>query len=79
MQGIIIENISNLYKIKTQNQIYNSTARGKLKKDDITPIVGDVVEFEVINEENKSAVIEKIHERKVYIRRPKMANLTQLV
>lgn len=79
MQGIIIENISNLYKIKTQNQIYNSTARGKLKKDDITPIVGDVVEFEVINEENKSAVIEKIHERKVYIKRPKMANLTQLV
>ena len=79
MQGIIIENISNLYKIKTQNQIYNSTARGKLKKDDITPIVGDVVEFEVINEENKSDVIEKIHERKVYIKRPKMANLTQLV
>lgn len=63
----------------SDNYIYEATARGKLKKEDITPVVGDVVDLEVVDEENKKAVIEKIHERKVYIKRPKMANLTQLV
>ena len=32
MHGIIIENISNLYKIKAQNKIYEATARGKFKQ-----------------------------------------------
>lgn len=63
----------------SDNYIYEATARGKFKKEDITPVVGDVVDLEVVDEENKKAVIDKIHERKVYIKRPKMANLTQLV
>ena len=79
MQGIIIENISNLYRIKADNQkIYEATARGKLKKDEIIPVVGDTVEIKII-EENKTAVIEKIQERKVFIKRPKLANMTQIV
>jgi len=32
MQGLIIENISNLYRIKSGNKIYEATPRGKLKK-----------------------------------------------
>ena len=28
MQGLIVENISNLYKIKVQNKIYEANARG---------------------------------------------------
>ena len=36
MQGLIIENISNLYKIKTENKIYEANARGKLKKEEIS-------------------------------------------
>ena len=32
MQGIIIENKSNLYKIKTEKAMYEATPRGKLKK-----------------------------------------------
>ena len=79
MQGIIIENISNLYRIKADNKkIYEATARGKLKKDEIIPVVGDTVEIKII-EENKTAVIEKIQERKVFIKRPKLANMTQIV
>ena len=79
MQGIIIENISNLYRIKAQNKIYEATARGKFKQNEITPVVGDNVEIEILDEENRKAVIEEIGERKVYIKRPKLANITQII
>ena len=79
MQGFIIENISNLYKIKNEDEVYEATARGKFKKADITPVVGDFVQFEIVDEENKKAVITEIEERKVYIKRPKLANITQLI
>ena len=35
MQGLIIENISNLYKRKTKKGIYEAHARGKFKKEEI--------------------------------------------
>lgn len=79
MHGIIIENISNLYRIKAENKIYEATARGKFKQNEITPVVGDNVEFEILDEENRKAVIEEIGERKVYIKRPKLANITQII
>ena len=79
MQGLIIENISNLYRIETEKGIYEANARGKFKKEEITPVVGDKVEIKILDEENKKAVIEKIQERTTYIKRPKMSNITQLV
>lgn len=79
MHGIIIENISNLYRIKAENKIYEATARGKFKQNEITPVVGDNVEIEILDEENKKAVIEELGERKVYIKRPKLANITQII
>ena len=81
MKGIIIENISNLYQVKSfeNDNIYESNARGKFKKEEITPVVGDRVEISIIDEKEKKAVIEKIEERKVYIKRPKLANMTQIV
>ena len=63
MRGLIIENISNLYKVKTEKGIYESVARGKFKKDEITPVVGDKVEIENIDDNKNTAVIEKIYER----------------
>lgn len=81
MKGIIIENISNLYQVKSfeNDNIYESIARGKFKKEEITPVVGDRVEISIIDEKDKKAVIEKIEERKVYIKRPKLANMAQIV
>lgn len=82
MQGLIIENISNLYKVevkeKSNKTIYEANARGKFKREEVSPVVGDIVEIELINESNQ-AVINKIQERKVYIKRPKLANITQIV
>ena len=82
MRGIIIENISNLYKVKTEEGIvYEANARGKFKKDDITPVVGDFVECEVVKEDKEKdrVSIDKILDRKVYIKRPKIANISQIV
>lgn len=78
-QGLIIENISNKFKIKTENGTYTCDARGKFKKDEIKPVVGDKVNIEIINEEEKTGVIEEILPRINYIKRPKMANIEQLV
>ncbi len=79
MQGLIIENISNLYKVKCGEKIYTSTARGKFKKDDISPVVGDLVEITEVNEEKKKAVIDEIQKRKNYVKRPKVSNISQLI
>lgn len=79
MKGLIIENISNLYKIKVENKIFEAIPRGRLKKEEIIPVVGDNVEIEIIDEGNKKAVINEILKRDVYIKRPKLANITQIV
>lgn len=75
MQGVIIEIGSNLYKAinKENGKIYELIPRGKLKKEEITPVVGDMVEF------NNQGSIESVLPRKVYIKRPKLANITQMI
>lgn len=79
MQGIIIGNISNTYKIKTDTKIYEAYARGKFKNEEKTPLVGDKVEIEITDEEKQIAVIEQILPRKNEIKRPKMANIDQII
>ena len=78
-QGIIIENISNIFKIICENELYTCDERGKLKKNDIKPVVGDKVNFEITKIEEKTGVIEEILPRKNYIKRPKIANINQIV
>lgn len=73
MKATIIQNISNSYKVIDENeQIHICTARGKLKNAEILPVVGDVVQIE-------NDVIQNIEERINYIKRPKIANITQIV
>ena len=88
MKGIIIENISNLYRVKIieknsdiEGKVYEANARGKFKKDDIIPVVGDFVECEIVKEDKEKdrVSIDKILDRKVYIKRPKLANISQIV
>lgn len=78
-KGIIVKNVSNLYYIKSNGEIFECSARGKFKNEDISPIVGDKVEIEIIDRQNRKAVIEKIQDRENYIRRPKVANISNLV
>ena len=77
--GIITSASSNLYQIEVENRIYNCTARGKFKKEGTSPLVGDKVEITISNEEKYEGVIEQILPRYNEIKRPKMANLTELI
>ena len=79
MQGLIIGNKANLYKIKVNEKIYIATARGKFKNDNFTPVVGDIATISILDEDKNTAVIEDVQERKTYIKRPKLANITQIV
>lgn len=79
MQGLIIENKANLYKVKTNKKEYTATARGKFKNDNFTPVVGDIAQISVLDEEKAIAVIENVQTRKTYIKRPKMANISQII
>lgn len=78
-KGIIISNISNLYKVEVNGKIYDCNARGKFKNNEISPVAGDFVEIEIIDEEKKAGIINKIEERINYLKRPKMANLSQII
>lgn len=79
MQGIIIGNISNTYKIEMAEKIYTAYARGKFKNQDIKPLVGDRVEIELTDEQKSEAIIEEILPRKNEIKRPKIANIDQII
>ena len=70
MQGQIIKQISNLYTVKVGDMLYGCRARGKFRKDNISPMVGDYV---IINTEDN--VIESILDRKNELIRPVIANV----
>lgn len=79
MQGIIVGNVSNQYEIEINGAIYEAVARGKFKIDELTPVVGDKVKIDVIDKDKNTSVIIEILERKNYIKRPRLANITRLV
>ena len=70
MEGKIIKQISNLYTVKVGDMLYGCRARGKFRKDKISPMVGDNV---IINPEDN--VIEDILDRKNELDRPVIANV----
>ena len=80
MQGIITENISNLYKIKAGSEVYSASARGKFKQEGVTPLVGDIVDFEELEDKKEiDSIINEIHPRKTELKRPKIANIEQII
>lgn len=76
IRGKIINIISNIFYVEVDGKIYECTSRGIFKTKDLKPVVGDSVLIEV---ENEKGNILEIVDRTKYIKRPKMANLTQLI
>ena len=74
MQGKIIKQISNDYTVKSHDKEYICKARGKFRQMEISPLVGDEVEF---NE--KENYILKILPRKNELQRPSIANIDQAI
>ena len=79
LKGRIISNISNLYQVELENRIVECVPRGKMIQGEISPVVGDYVEIEELENENNKGVICNILERSMYSKRPKIANLTQIM
>lgn len=74
MQGIVYKSTGSWYQVKdVTGKVWNARMKGVFKLDDITstnPIaVGDVVDFELENENEQSVIITKIHDRRNYINR----------
>lgn len=70
MTGRIIKNISNDYTIESDNKLYICKPCGKLRMKNITPLVGDYVEFD----ENNNYLL-NILPRKNELIRPSIANV----
>lgn len=73
MQGRIVRIISNLYTVESECGVYECRARGLFRNQEITPLVGDIVEF---NEEN---YILSINPRKNELNRPMIANIDSAI
>lgn len=76
MQGRIIRGISGFYYVKADNTIYECKARGRFRYDELTPVVGDVVDFD---NKTGNCVIEKIYKRTSLLVRPPVANVNLAV
>ncbi len=72
MQGKIIKLISNDYTVLASNKQYVCKSRGKFRNMNISPLVGDNVHFDDINN-----YIMEVDSRKNYLTRPPIANIDQ--
>jgi ribosome biogenesis GTPase len=74
MQGVVYKSTGSWYSVKDDSgKVWNARMKGVFKLDDITstnPIaVGDVVDFELENENEQTVTITKIHDRRNHINR----------
>lgn len=80
MQGKIIKGIAGFYYVHAKDQIvYECKAKGIFRKENIKPLVGDDVELEVLDEQERKGNIQKILPRKSKLIRPAVANIDQAV
>jgi ribosome biogenesis GTPase len=73
MEGLIVKGVGGFYYVRTDGGVYQCRARGLFKKNGVTPTVGDVVDFEPLDEEE--GVINEIKPRKNIFIRPPIANI----
>jgi len=76
MKGTIIKGIAGFYYVKTEDgRLIECKARGKFRFDELTPMVGDMVEIAI--DDNNKGVIDSVLPRKSQLTRPAVANITQ--
>ena len=76
MKGRIVKGVRGLYTVFGGDRLYVVRPRGIFRKNMITPLPGDIVEFEYNDEEG---TIDKIYERTNDLIRPSIANVTQAI
>ena len=75
--GIIVKALSGFYYVRSENEIIECKARGRLRLDKSVPLVGDRVEISVISK--GKGQIERIKKRRNSFLRPAVANIDILV
>ena len=78
MQGKIIKGIAGFYYVHVvESGLYECKAKGVFRKEKIKPLVGDMVEMDVLDEAEKKGNIVDILPRKNELIRPAVANIDQ--
>ena len=78
MQGKIVKGIAGFYYVRiVESGIYECKAKGIFRKEKCKPLVGDVVEIEILDEAEKTGNIVKILPRKNELIRPAASNVDQ--
>jgi len=76
IKGRIVKALSGFYYVQTEEKLVECKARGRFRKEKITPLVGDWVELSL---EHGKGMLETILPRKNSFVRPAVANLELLV
>lgn len=78
MQGKIVKGIAGFYYVHVVHSgIYECKAKGVFRNRKIKPLVGDNVEIEILDEQNKLGNIIDIKERNNELIRPAVSNISQ--
>ena len=75
--GIILKGIGGFYYVETADGVFECKAKGKFRKERITPLAGDKVIIEINH--NAENTICSVEERKNFLRRPPVANIDKLL
>lgn len=76
--GRIIKGIGGFYSVDCDGEIFVCKARGKFRKQDIRPTVGDLVEFSPPHDTSEG-YLDKILDRKNIMLRPSVSNIDLIV
>lgn len=79
IEGIIIKGIAGFYYVATSKGIFECKACGKFRNVNISPIVGDRVTVQIIDEIKLTGSVKTILPRKNELIRPKVSNIDQAV
>ena len=79
MQGRIIKGIAGFYYVISvvEFTVYECKAKGIFRKDKVKPLVGDMVEFDVLDAQEMKGNITDILPRKNQLIRPAVTNIDQ--
>lgn len=76
IDGVILKGIGGFYYVKTDEGVFECKAKGKFRKEKISPLAGDKVSITVRDDEENT--IDEIYERKNFLIRPPVANIDKL-
>ena len=77
MKGRIIKGIGGFYYVHTDRGLYTCKAKGLFRLTGTKPLVGDLVDIDIIPGEEMTGNISKLHERTNELIRPNVANVDQ--